>query len=486
MIKEDASPQSKFDYTVRKITDSSFKKPPKQECSSMSLSQTEIADLRINTRWIVPIESDSHEQVLINHCLLIKGGIILTIEPQAHCTIAAKETIDLGEQVLMPGWINAHGHAAMSLFRGLADDLPLMTWLQDHIWPAEGQHVNEDFVKEGTELAIAEMIQSGTTTFADMYFYPQQSGEAALKTGIRAVCFTPVLDFPTNYAQNADEYIRKAVECNDRFNNHPLNNNKRVKIGFGPHAPYTVSDEPLKEITILADQLDMPVQIHLHETAFEISESLEKFNKRPTQRLADIDFLNERVSCVHMTQIDSNDINILQKTGASVVHCPESNLKLASGFCPISKLSKADIPLAIGTDGAASNNDLDMFSETKTAALLAKGVSQDASSIPAIEALAMATLGGARALGIDEITGSLKPGKAADIQVINLNTLSSQPVFDPISHLVYCAKSTQVSHVWVNGTCLLKDGQLTAIDEAALIDQAKSWASKIQPSPMIN
>ena len=437
------------------------------------------ADLRLNARWIVPIEPISDKAVLIDHCILIKDGLIAAIEPQANCSYRADEVLDLGDQVLMPGWVNAHGHAAMSLFRGLADDLPLMTWLQEHIWPAEGQHVDETFVEQGTELAIAEMIQGGTTTFADMYFYPQQSGEAALKAGIRAVCFTPVLDFPTNYAQNADEYIRKAVECNDRFKSHPMNDAGLVSIGFGPHAPYTVSDEPLKEITMLADQLDMPVQIHLHETAFEVGESLEKFNQRPSQRLHDIGFLNERVSCVHMTQIDDSDIEILHKTGASVVHCPESNLKLASGFCPISKLSNANIVVAIGTDGAASNNDLDMFSETKTAALLAKGVSQDASSVPAIAALTMATLGGAKALGLDEVTGSLKVGKAADIQAIDLNVLSSQPVFDPVSHLVYCAKSTQVSHVWVHGRCVLSGGKLTTLNESELMTQAKSWAQKI-------
>ena len=438
----------------------------------------EQADLRINAHWIIPIESNQ-PSVLIDHCLLITNGLIFGIEKQSECQTPAKEVLDLGNHILMPGFINAHGHAAMSLFRGLADDLPLMTWLQEHIWPAEGQHVNEEFVQQGTELAIGEMIQSGTTTFADMYFYPQQAAEAAIKSGIRSVCFTPVLDFPTNYAQNADEYIRKAVECNDRLNNHPMNSNQRVRIGFGPHAPYTVSDEPLKEITILADQLNMPVQIHLHETEFEVSESLEKYNKRPTQRLFDIGFLNERVSCVHMTQIDDGDIEILKKTGTSIVHCPESNLKLASGFCPISELSEHQIPIAIGTDGAASNNDLDMFSEIKTASLLAKGVSQNASAIPALEALTMATLGGAKALGIDDATGSLTIGKAADIQAINLNTLSSQPVFDPISHLVYCTKSTQVSHVWVDGQCLLKDGKLTTLDEAKLITQAQSWKSKI-------
>lgn len=437
------------------------------------------ADLRLNAKWIIPIDPAFNKTALLDHCIIIKNGLIAAIEPQDACSFSANEVLDLGEQVLMPGWINAHGHSAMSLFRGLADDLPLMTWLQEHIWPAEGQHVDESFVAQGTELAIAEMIQGGTTTFADMYFYPQQSGEAALKAGIRAVCFTPVLDFPTNYAQNSDEYIRKAVECNDRFKSHPMNDTDLVKIGFGPHAPYTVSDEPLKEITMLADQLDMPVQIHLHETAFEVGESLEKFNQRPTQRLHDIGFLTERVSCVHMTQIDDCDIEILQKAGASVVHCPESNLKLASGFCPTAKLSQANIVVAIGTDGAASNNDLDMFSETKTAALLAKGVSQDASSVPAIEALTMATLGGAKALGLDDVTGSLTVGKAADIQAIDLNVLSSQPVFDPISHLVYCAKSTQVSHVWVNGHCLLKEGQLTTLNESTLIDQAKTWAQKI-------
>lgn len=449
----------------------------------MSTPASITADLRLNAHWILPLEASSQTTTLLtDHCLLIKEGIIIAIEPQATSNISAQETLELGNQLLMPGWINAHGHAAMSLFRGLADDLPLMTWLQEHVWPAEAEHVNESFVQQGTDIAIAEMIQSGTTTFADMYFHPQQSGEAALKAGIRAVCFAPVLDFPTNYAQNADEYIRKAIECHDRFNSHPSNQQQRIRIGFGPHAPYTVSDAPLTEITTLADQLDMPVQIHLHETAFEISESLEKFNKRPTQRLMDIDFLNERVSCVHMTQIDNNDISILQKTGASIVHCPESNLKLASGFCPISKLSEAGISLAIGTDGATSNNDLDMFSETKTAALLAKGVSQDASAIPALEALTMATLGGAKALGLDDITGSLKIGKAADIQAIDFNTLSSQPVFDPISHLVYCAKSTQVSHVWVNGNCLLKNGQLTTLNEETLILHAQNWADKIKDS----
>jgi len=439
--------------------------------------QAQIADLRINSRWIIPVEGS--EQVLENHCLLIKGGLILAIQPQQDCTIKAAKTLNLDDHALLPGWINTHGHAAMSLFRGLADDLPLMTWLQEHIWPAEGQWVDDNFVQQGTELAIAEMLKCGTTTFSDMYFYPESAARAALDSGIRSVLFTPILDFPTNYAQNADEYIRKAIACHDHYKNLPANEDGRVTIGFGPHAPYTVSDEPLQEIKVLADQLDMPVQIHLHETAFEVAESIEKFGKRPTERLAELGFLNERVSTVHMTQIDDTDIEILQKTAASVVHCPESNLKLASGFCPIHKLDQSQITVAIGTDGAASNNDLDMMGEVKTAAMLAKGVSGDASAIPALKAIQMATLNGAKALGLAEKTGSLAAGKTADIQAIDLSGLTSQPVYDPASHIVYCSRPDQVSHVWVDGKLLVDQGQLTTLNEEKLIAQAKAWSGKI-------
>ena len=437
-------------------------------------------DIRINARWIIPIEGT--EQVLEDHCLLIKDGKIFSLQPQDTCDIQADETLDLNQHALLPGWINAHGHAAMSLFRGLADDLPLMTWLQEHIWPAEGQWVSEQFVQQGTELAIAEMLKCGTTTFADMYFYPESGAHAALESGIRSVLFTPVLDFPTNYAQNAGEYIRKAISCHDHYKQLPANEDQRITIGFGPHAPYTVSDEPLTEIQVVADQLDIPVQIHLHETAFEVAESEEKLGKRPTERLADLGFLTERVSTVHMTQINDTDINLLKKTGASVVHCPESNLKLASGFCPVGRLDNEGINIAIGTDGAASNNDLDMISEMKTAALLAKGVSQDASSVPAHTALTMATLNGAKALGLAETTGSLVIGKSADIQAIDFSGLTAQPVFDPVSHIVYCIKPDQVSHVWVNGKCLLDQGQLTTLNEEKLIAQAQAWSSKIKKS----
>lgn len=432
------------------------------------------ADLRINARWVIPMTSASG-QVLERQAVFVHNGHILAVEDAATSTRAAAQTIDLPNHVLLPGYINAHGHAAMSLFRGMADDKALMTWLQEHIWPAEGHWGDHDFVRDGTLLAIAEMLQTGTTTFADMYFYPAAAVESVLATGIRHVSFTPVLDFPTNFAQNADDYIRKALAVRDQYKHLPL-----LTFGFGPHAPYTVSDGPLREIMTLADQLDTPVQIHLHETAAEVAQSLEQFGCRPTQRLAELGFMTERVSCVHMTQISAEDIAILQRSGASVVHCPQSNLKLASGFCPSAQLLQAGINVAIGTDGAASNNDLNLHSDMQTAALLAKAVAGDAAAVPAAQALYMATMGGAKALGIDEHTGSLETGKWADLQAVDLSGLAQQPLYDPVSQLVYTGSSQAVTHVWVAGKLLLKQGQFTHLDADKIRHNAAYWGQRIR------
>ena len=432
------------------------------------------ADLRINARWVIPMTSASG-QVLERQAVFVHNGHILAIEDAATSTRQAAQTIDLPNHVLLPGYINAHGHAAMSLFRGMADDKALMTWLQEHIWPAEGHWGDHDFVRDGTLLAIAEMLQTGTTTFADMYFYPAAAVESVLATGIRHVSFTPVLDFPTNFAQNADDYIRKALAVRDQYKHLPL-----LTFGFGPHAPYTVSDGPLREIMTLADQLDTPVQIHLHETAAEVAQSLEQFGCRPTQRLAELGFMTERVSCVHMTQISAEDIAILQRSGASVVHCPQSNLKLASGFCPSAQLLQAGINVAIGTDGAASNNDLNLHSDMQTAALLAKAVAGDAAAVPAAQALYMATMGGAKALGIDEHTGSLETGKWADLQAVDLSGLAQQPLYDPVSQLVYTGSSQAVTHVWVAGKLLLKQGQFTHLDADKIRHNAAHWGQRIR------
>ena len=432
------------------------------------------ADLRIDARWVLPL-GDNNE-VFENYSVYITDGRIVGLQPQSELGPEVKEHIKLEEHVLLPGYINAHGHAAMSLFRGLADDLPLMTWLQDHIWPAEAQWVNGDFVYQGTQLAIAEMLRCGTTTFADMYFYSGDSIEAAIDAGMRTVSFTPVLDFPTNFAQNADEYIRKTLDVHSKYRHQPL-----AHVGIGPHAPYTVSDEPLKEIATTASQLQMPVQIHLHETGFEVSQSIEERGMRPTQRLAELGFLNESVSCVHMTQIDETDIDILRQTGASVVHCPESNLKLASGFCPVGTLLNEGVNVGIGTDGAASNNDLNIQGEMKTAAMLAKAVANDAASLPAMAALKMATIGSARALGIDELTGSIELNKYADLQAVRMSELTQSPMYDPASQLVYTDSSRYTEYVWVAGKARLSKGELTSIDASQILENTRLWQSKIYP-----
>jgi len=432
--------------------------------------------LVIHAEHIIPVVPQ--DQILKNHCVVVDDERIVEILPSTEATskYQAKEELSLSGHALIPGMVNAHGHSAMSLFRGLADDLPLMEWLNDHIWPAEGKWVSEDFVRDGTRLAIAEMLKAGTTTFSDMYFFPEVAAKEAKEAGIRAQFVCPVLDFPTVWGSGPEEYLEKSLALAIEYAEDPI-----IQVGFGPHAPYTVSDAPLLNIKELAIEHDIPVQIHLHETAFEVSEALDKAGARPIDRLAKLGLISQEVplQCVHMTALTEEDIKTLSVASASVVHCPESNLKLASGFCPVQKLMDADINVALGTDGAASNNDLDLFGEMRTAALLGKAVAEDASAVNAHKALAMATINGAKALGIDEVTGSLEIGKAADIVAIDLNRLNTQPSFDVISDIVYSAAANQVSYVWVNGSLKVNNGTLTQFKEETLIAVAKQWADKI-------
>ncbi|GAA6134328.1 TRZ/ATZ family hydrolase [Oceaniserpentilla sp. 4NH20-0058] len=437
--------------------------------------QTEQMSL-ITPKWILTLENDD---LLENHSLLIDQHIIKDILPttDARETYPSTKEIELPNQLLMPGFVNCHGHAAMNLFKGLADDLPLMTWLEKHIWPAEGQWVSEEFVKDGTKLAIAEMLKSGTTCFSDMYFFPEQAADVAAEYGMRGVFYGPVMDFPTPYGSGPDEYIEKIIKAHDHFKHHPL-----IDIGFGPHAPYTVSDEPIKQVRALADQLNMPIQIHLHETEFEVIDAVEKTGHRPSERLRDLGLFGEDVQAVHVTQANQTDMDIFHKYGVHVIHCPESNLKLASGFCPIYALQQNGVNVALGTDGSASNNDLDMMGEMHTAALLAKAVAQNASAIPALEAVKMATINGAKALGKETEIGSLKVGKQADIISIDFNDIACTPVYDPISHLVYSSSRSQVDHVWVAGKLQVKNKQLCHFNVQQLMDMSQSWAEKIQAS----
>ncbi len=442
----------------------------------MTEHSIETVDLLVHARWV--LGPDDKQPLLENHCVVVTDGRIVDMLPSADVASRYRSQQDyrLGSHVLMPGFINAHGHAAMSLLRGAADDLPLQRWLQDYIWPIEGRWVDESFVYHGTQLAIAEMLRGGTTCFADMYFFPNEAARAASEIGIRAQFASPILDFPTAWAQNADEYISKATALYDQYRHHPL-----ISIAFGPHAPYTVSDAPLRKVVTFAEELDIPIHMHIHETAQEVADALASDGRRPLLRLAELGLVSPRLVCIHATQLLDEEIALLAQHGASVAHCPESNLKLASGFCPVARLVEAGVNVALGTDGAASNNDLDMMGEMQTAALLAKAVAQDASALPALQALRMATRNGARALGLEHLTGALEPGKWADLTAISLDALHAMPCYQPLSQLVYSSQSHQVSHVWVGGKLLLEEGQLTTLDLDSLQRNVQQWQQRIAP-----
>lgn len=430
-------------------------------------------DLLLFPTWLVPVEPAG--VVLKGHGLGVRDGRIALIAPRAVALkYQAIETRELEGMLLAPGLINAHGHAAMTLFRGLADDLPLQRWLKDHIWPAESRWVDEDFVRCGTELAIAEQLKGGITCFSDMYFYPSVVSELVHKHGVRAQITIPVLDFPVPDARDADEALRKGVALFDDLKHHP-----RITIAFGPHAPYSVADDKLESIRVLVAEMDASIHMHVHETAHEVQEALRKHGERPLARLARLQLLGPRFQAVHMTQVDDDDLALLTEHNCSVIHCPESNLKLASGFCPVERLWEAGINVAVGTDGAASNNDLDLLGETRTAALLAKAVAGSATALDAHRALRMATLNGARALGIDEHTGSLEIGKFADLVALDLSGLAQQPVYDPVSQLIYSTSRDTVRHVWVGGKQLLESGRLTRMDEQQVIANARQWGERI-------
>jgi len=434
----------------------------------------ENVDLIISPKWLIPVVPEN--VCLENHSLVVDHGHILDILPCDAATqrYQARENIDLPTHALIPGLVNAHTHAAMTLLRGIADDIPLMDWLEQHIWPAERKWVDIGFIEDGTELAIEEMLLSGTTCFNDMYFFPDAVARTADRMGIRAVVGMIILDFPTPWASGIDEYFDKGMELHDGLRHIEL-----ITTAFAPHAPYTVSNAPLEKVRVLSDELDLPVHMHVHETDAEIRLSLEKYGKRPIARLEELNLLSPNLAAVHLTHIDDAEIGLLAEYGVSAVHCPQSNMKLASGFCPVGKLLMGGVNVCIGTDGAASNNDLDMLGEMRSAALLAKGVSGDASRLDAHEALTMATLNGAHALGIADRVGSITPGKAADLIAVDLDTIETQPHYDPVSALVYSAGRHQVTDNWVAGRALLRDRLLTTLDESALLETARQWRQRI-------
>ena len=440
----------------------------------MSQPNSQSVDLVIEARWVVPVEP--HAVVLEDHAVVVDGDRIVALLPiaDARAAYAPRERVTLGEHVLIPGLINSHTHNPMTLLRGLADDLPLMVWLQQHIWPAEAKVIGPEFVRDGVELAVAEMLRGGTTCANENYFFPDTIGATYRKLGFRAVVGLPVIEFPTAWAKSQDDYFERAVQVHDSFLGDPL-----ISTAFVPHAPYTVSDESFERIRMLSDQLDIPVHLHTHETAHEIEEEKKKSGLRPFQRLQKLGLINDRLIAVHMTHVTDGEIASCAEAGVSVVHCPESNLKLASGFCPAEKFRLAGVNLAIGTDGCASNNDLDMFGEMRTAAQLAKAVAQDAAAFDAAFALRAATLNGAKAIGLDAKIGSIEVGKQADIAAVRLSDLETQPLFHVLSQLVYACGRHQVSDVWIAGKRKLAARELIGMDTAAILARTHAWRERI-------
>ena len=431
-------------------------------------------ELRIDARWVLPIEPTG---LLHQHSLLAREGRIVAIVPTALAErdYAAREHVTLATHVLLPGLVNAHTHAAMSLLRGVADDVPLKAWLEQSIWPRESRFVDADFVYDGTLLAAAEMLQGGITCCNDMYFFPDAAARAYRTSGMRAMLGLPILDFPTPYAADADGYLHAGLAARDAWKHEP-----RLLFSLAPHAPYTVADATWTKIVIFARQLDLAIQTHLLETRDERTQSLAEHHLAPLQRLHRLGVTGPGFIAIHAVDVDPADIDLLATQHCHVVHCPASNLKLANGIAPIAALKRAGVNVALGSDGPASNNRLDVFAEARLASLIAKVAGNDATALPAADVLRMATLGGATALGMENDLGSLEPGKQADVIAVDLGGVSHAPCYDPQSHLVHVTGRDQVSDVWIAGERLLADGVLTRLDTKELASRARFWQDRLQ------
>ena len=429
----------------------------------------------ISARWVVPIEPKG--SVLEHHSVVVREGRIEAILPNCNLSDAHRElpSIELPNHLVTAGLINTHGHAAMSLLRGYADDLPLMDWLSNHIWPAEGQFVDETFVHDGTSLGVAEMIASGTTCAVDTYFFPGAVAQAMTENGFRGQVCIPVVLFPNAWAKSEDQHIEKGLRFQDSVRDKPL-----ITTAFSPHAPYTVSDKGFSQIEKHAANLQIPIHLHLHETSGEVETAVTEGGQRPFARIQKLGLLSPRLQTVHMTELSDEEIGSLAKHSVHVAHCPQSNMKLSSGICPVQSLMEMGVNVALGTDGAASNNNLDLLEEARSAAFLSKITTGDATSISATDALSMATINGARLMGLADEIGSLEPGKSADIIAVDFSDIAFQPMHNPLSQLIYAASGHQVSHTWIAGQCLYKDGKHTKLDIGNLATRVESWRQKIQ------
>lgn len=431
-------------------------------------------DQILSSRWLIPMNGT--HQFLENRSIAIKDGKIAAVLPTEQMLKAYDAPVveDFKNSVLMPGFVNAHTHLAMSLMRGIADDLPLMTWLNDHIWPAECASVSAEFVRDGVEFALAELIKGGVTCVNDMYFFAKEAAEVMNKVGIRGRVGETIFNVETPWSPNVEACYQHNLELMEAVKDYEL-----VDATICAHAPYTNNEESLLKTLEFAEKYDKPIHIHLQETFDEVNQHQALYRERPVETMARLGLLSDRMIAVHMTQVSQEDIDAFKAKGGSIVHCPESNMKLSSGACPVSTLLEQGLNVALGTDGAASNNDLDMFGEMRTAAFMAKLVDENPESLKAHEVLEMATINGARALHYGSTIGSLEEGKAADVIAIDLSDLHTQPVYNPISQLVYAAGSQQVTDSWVAGNRLLKNRELTTISESAVIEKANVWHGKI-------
>jgi len=420
---------------------------------------------------------DKDLNVIRNGALVINNGKIEDMGDSGSISkkYSSKNIIKSKNTAVIPGLINTHTHAAMVYFRGMADDLPLKEWLEDHIWPAENKWLCHDFVSDATELACLEMLKAGITTYNDMYFFEDAASGAAKKIGMRAVLGVGIVDFPTVAGNSADEYLSKAERFIKEWKGDDL-----IVPCIAPHSAYACSSETLKKVKALADKYNVGIHTHVSETKWEVEEIKSKYSLSPVEHLKKIGFLDENIIAAHCVWVDEKEIDILAKYKTGVAHCIESNLKLSSGIAPVPQMLKAGLRVSLGTDGAASNNDLNILSEMSTAAKVHKAISNDPTALDAKTALLMATRWGAGALGLGNITGSLEKGKAADIAIMNLNKPHLTPLYDIYSHIVYSAHASDIETVFVNGRLVIENARLTTADEDEIIVKAREWRNKIK------
>jgi len=440
----------------------------------LASDDVEPIDLLIDARWVIPV--NPARRVLEDHSVAVRDGRIVAVLPrtEAHAAYLAAEQLSLPRHALIPGLVNLHTHAAMALMRGFADDLPLTQWLRDRVWPAEARHVSPQFVYDGSLLACAEMLRGGITCFNDMYFYPGEAARAALDLGMRAALGLIVIDVPGAYASDADDYVAKGLALRDALGDQPL-----LSFCMAPHAPYTVSDQTFARLITLAEELDLPMHMHVHETEGEIERSLARHGLRPLERMRRLGLVGPNLIAVHAIHLTQQEIELLVQNSSSVAHCPSSNLKFANGFAPVARMLAEGVNVGLGTDGAASNNRLDLFQEMRQAALLAKAAGDDARALPAHRALSMATLDGARALRLDHAIGSIEAGKFADLAAVEFTAPDLLPCYDPVSQIVYAAGRENVSHVWVAGRLLVDNRTLKNPPKNDLENIAILWQNRL-------